>query len=365
MPDFKKMTLERLRELARSALGPGHSRKSKAELVAALEVSGKAGAAAPSRTKRAGAAAKGARATARKVGSAARAGVKAVARAAKAAVKGPAPRRAAGAKGADEQAPKPRARKPAAAGRPGAREPQGPDPDGYFVARVRGEDAIREAPHPMTETAPGGGWHEADEARGDSVYDEKLGDLPRSYGDDAFVALPRDPKSLFLYWDFAPATLARGFEGMDHPRTQLWIHARAGDRWDRVRVLEFALESRGFYMHDLEPGHVYRAEIHVVDRGGRERLLGAPSNECALPPVGPSPIVDDRFIRIPWEVVLGKLLGPGHPGAPFPDDIRALLARLSDWTRFSGPTWGGSAGGMGGRPFSPTSSPSGPVGREK
>jgi hypothetical protein len=361
MPDYKKMTLERLRELARSLLGPGQSKKTKAALVAALEGAGKATPSKPAKA-RVGAVGKAARAAAEKVGAAAREGVKAVkaaARAGKAAATKAAP-------AGKKSPPKARARKAAkpAASVPAASAPHGPDPDGFFVARIRGEEAMREAPYPMTETAPGGGWHE-DEPRGAAVYDEKLGDLPWSYGDDAFVALPRDPSCLFLYWDFAGPTISRGLEGLDHPRTQLWIQARGpGGGWDRVRVVDFALESRGFYVHDLEPGRVYRAEIHVVDRGGRERLLGAPSNECGLPPVGPSPIVDDRFIRIPWDLPLGKLLGPGHPGAPFPDDIRAMLARLSDWARFSGPTWGGSAGGMGGRPSSPTSSPSGP-GRER
>jgi hypothetical protein len=241
------------------------------------------------------------------------------------------------------------------------RRGEGPDPEGYFVARVRGEDAVREAPHPMAETA-GDGWAEAEEAVGAPVYDEQLGDLPWSYGDDAFVALPRDPRTLFLYWDWSQATLARGFEGLDRGRAQLWIFARGASDWERLRIIEFALEARGFYVHDLAPGRVYRAEIHLVDRAGRERLLASPSNECALPPVGPSPTVDDRFIRIPWEVALGRLLGPGHAGAPFSEDARTLLARLSDWSRFASPTWGGSAGGMGGRPFSPISSPSSPFG---
>jgi hypothetical protein len=82
-----------------------------------------------------------------------------------------------------------------------------------------------------------------------------------------------------------------------------------------------------------------------------------------LPRVGPSPLVDDRFIRIPWEMPLGRLLGPGHAGGPFSDEARALLTRLSDWSRFSGTTWGsGSAGGKG-APSSPTSSPSSAPGR--
>src|SRR6266568_566484 len=370
MPDYGKMTLESLRKLARSLLGPGHSRKTKAELVAALEGAG--GKAARAAVKVGSAARKGAKAVkaVARAGKAAATGAKAPARKAaeeKAPARKAAEEKAPARKAADEKgsvkagSPKPRARKPAKASRvPAVRAPQGPDPDGFFVARIRGEDAMRDAPHPMTETAEGGGWHEVEEPRGPAVYDEKLGDLPWSYGDDAFVALPRDPTCLFLYWDFGRGTLSRGFEGLDHARTQLWIHARAGAGWDRVRVVDFALEARGFYVHDLEPGRVYRAEIHLLDRGGREKLLGAPSNECALPPVGPSPIVDDRFIRIPWDLPLGKLLGPGHPGTPFPEDVRAMLARLSDWTRFSGPTWGGSAGGMGGRPFSPTSAPSSP-----
>src|SRR5512138_3207566 len=78
MPDFKKMTLQSLRELARKLLGPGHSRlKTKAEIVRALEE----GAAAPARavgkvreaaTRAAGATGKAVRAVTEAVGKAAR-----------------------------------------------------------------------------------------------------------------------------------------------------------------------------------------------------------------------------------------------------------------------------------------------------
>ena len=47
MPDYKKMTVESLRELARKVLGPGHSKLKKAELVRALEEAGRK--AAPAR----------------------------------------------------------------------------------------------------------------------------------------------------------------------------------------------------------------------------------------------------------------------------------------------------------------------------
>jgi hypothetical protein len=381
MADFRKMTVESLRELARKMLGPGQSRKTKGELIKALEEAGEKGerpersTASRGREAGRGASAPGKAATAaKKAGQAARA----VARAGKVAAGAAAEGAAAGAKEAIRAT---RTRKSgkiasaaaavagAAAGAAAgvvaarkaakARRVEGPDPEGYFVARVRGEDAVRDAPHPMTETGDDR-WTAFEEGVGAAAYDEQLGDLPWSYGDDAFVALPRDPRTVFLYWDHARETVARAFEGLDHARSQLWIFARAGTGWDRIRTVEFALESRGFYVHDLEPGRSYRAEIHAVDRAGRERLVGAPSNEVALPMLGPSPMVDDRFIRIPWELPLGHLLGPGHAGGPFSDDARAMLARLSDWSRFSGPTWGGSAGGMGGRPSSPTSAPSSP-----
>jgi hypothetical protein len=195
------------------------------------------------------------------------------------------------------------------------------------------------------------------------VYDEGLGELPPGYGDDAFVALPRDPRTLFVYWDLSHETRARAFAGLEGGRAQLWIFCRADQGWDRLRTLDFALEARGYYVHDLEPGRTYRAEIHALDRRGEDRLVGRPSNEVTLPPVGPSPVVDDRFVRIPWDMPLGRLLGRGHAGGPFSDEARALLARLSDWSRFQGPTWGASGTGRAGAPSSPTSSPTSPSGR--
>jgi hypothetical protein len=379
MPDFRKMTVQRLRDLAKKSLGPGHSRlKTKGELVAALEEAEGAGSrASPAPGTSRTSAAKPQRAAAKPQPAPAKT-QPAAAKTQPAAArpeprKQPAPPRA---KGARVAAKAVKGAAGALAGavagavagvaastrpeRPARRPPVGPDPEGFFVARVRGEEAVRESPHPMSETAPPEPeeFREIDEGtQRVGPYDEGLGDLPWSYGDDAFVALPRDPRTLFLYWDVSRATLDAAFAGLDHPRAQLWIFAQGGGGWDRLRAIEFALESRGYYVHDLEPGRTYRAEIHAIDRAGRDRLVGRPSNELALPPVGPSPVVDDRFIRIPWDLPLGQLLGPGHPGGPFSDEARALLARLSDWSRF-GKTWGGSAGGIGGRP----SSPVGPAG---
>lgn len=241
-----------------------------------------------------------------------------------------------------------------------------PDPESYFVARVRGEEAVRDAPHPMTEAAveAAGGGRTAEEPSG--AWDEQLGDLPSSYGDDVLVALPRDPRTLFVYWEHLPETVRRGFEGLQGGKAELWIYVKTeGGAWERARVLDLALESRSWYVHDLEPGRTYRAEIHLVD-AREDRLLPRASNEMQLPPAGPSPIVDDRYARLRWEEHLARWLAEWRRGGPFAEELRRQLLSLSDWSRFAGETWGGaSAGGMGGRPSSPAGppgSPSGPPG---
>jgi len=262
------------------------------------------------------------------------------------------------------------AAKPAAKAKKPAKGPAGTDPEGFFVARVRGEEGVRAAPRSLLEQA-----EPDDEPGAPALYDEELGELPWSYGDDTLMALPRDPRTLFVYWDHGAASLEAGFRGLDHPRVQIWVFAEQ-DGWQHVRTLECALESRGYYVHDLEPGRRYRAEIHVVDRRGQERLLGHSSNATGLPPLGASGLVDDRFVLIPWDLPLGALLGPGTPGGPFSEGLRALLARLSDWSRLQGGAGGGGTGGTGGRPTSlggppvgggpsSPSSPFGPFGGER
>ncbi|MGB8931579.1 MAG: DUF4912 domain-containing protein [Anaeromyxobacteraceae bacterium] len=283
-----------------------------------------------------------------------RAGAKAPAKA-----KAKATKPAAG-KGSKPRAPKRAAVKPA---EPAAKS-LAPDPEGFFVARIRGEEEVRHAPHPMTEPPSEGAarWIEPSSALEGSrpvlpLYDEKLGELPWAYGDDAFIALPRDPTTLFLYWDLSAGAVRSAFEGLDGPRAQLWIFASRGDGWERVRTLDFAIESRCHYVNGLQPGCAYRAEIQAVDRHGLARRVGESSNVTDLPSVGPSPRVDDRFARIPWELPLPSLLGRGQAGGPFSEELRALLARLSDWGRFTDRAWGGSVEG-GTRPSSPEVAPS-------
>ncbi|HYI00470.1 MAG TPA: DUF4912 domain-containing protein [Hyalangium sp.] len=161
--------------------------------------------------------------------------------------------------------------------------------EGFFVARMMGERELRrhhltedQAPQPAVRGgAPG--------------YEEELGELPLDYEDDLALALARDPHTLFITWDFGPATRARALEGLSEPRAMLRVYD--GERL--VREQEITLESRSFYIHGLPPGRPYRVEALFVGRGGRSRRLGSSSHPITLPRVGPSPDKSVRFMQLP------------------------------------------------------------------
>jgi hypothetical protein len=161
--------------------------------------------------------------------------------------------------------------------------------EGFFVARMMGERELRR--HHLTEDqAP-----QPAVSGGAPGYEEDLGELPLDYGNDLALALARDPHTLFITWDFGPATRARALEGLDEPRAMLRVYD--GERL--VREQEVALESRSFYIHGLPPGRPYRVEALFVGRGGRSRRLGSSTHPITLPRQGPSPDKSVRFMQLP------------------------------------------------------------------
>lgn len=160
--------------------------------------------------------------------------------------------------------------------------------EGFFVARMVGESELRrhhltedQAPRAVVSPATG--------------TEENLGELPVDYGNDLVMALARDPHTLFVAWDFSPSARARAVEGLDSPRAVLRVYE--GDKL--VRVEEFAIESRSFYIHGLPPGRPYRVEAHLVGRDGRSRRIGYSSHPVTLPQTGLSQDTLVRFMRMP------------------------------------------------------------------
>ncbi len=126
--------------------------------------------------------------------------------------------------------------------------------------------------------------------------DEALGELPESYGEESLVLISKGPYALYLYWDFSGATLER-LAAMDGAVTCLRLFA--GEQM--IRELECTLHDRSWYFHGLQPGLRYRVELVAVDRNGHSERIGPSSNTVTLPPGTPSPLIDDRFVRLPFD----------------------------------------------------------------
>ena len=215
-----------------------------------------------------------------------------------------------------------------------------PRPEGHLVSRVRGEKEAHDAPHALTEdqlAEPGSIAAELEElvvaeeplpTTAAPAFDEGLGDLPLGYGDDALVALARDPFTLWCYWDFDHHTVQEAMRGLENPHARM----RILEQGKLVRELDFALESRSFYISDLTPGRHYRVELYFYGTDGKQQRIGRPSNTIGLPPRGPSPIIDDRFVTLPWGMPLARrhdLFTRARPEGGFSGEDRDALRAAS------------------------------------
>jgi hypothetical protein len=166
--------------------------------------------------------------------------------------------------------------------------------EGFFLARMDARDLARRSPPRMgslksalSPMSPSG--------------EEDLGELPAHYPEESLVLLPRDPRSIYFFWDFRPA-LARGVAaGLPAPRAV--VRVLSGDTL--IREQAFSLDSGSFFLSELAPGQTYRVECFVRGADGRTGPLRLVSNEVELPPEGPSPSLDVQVMNVPWNAPLG------------------------------------------------------------
>jgi hypothetical protein len=178
---------------------------------------------------------------------------------------------------------------PPAPPEPPASSTREPLAEGFFVARVAGEEEARR--HHLA--GPPG---RPPEAPGALSSDGSLGTLPMDYADDTVLLLPRDPHTLFVFWDFKAITWQRAAQDLDDPRAVLKLY---NDKDILLGVTDVALELRGFYIGGLPAGRPYRVEVHFVGRDGHSRRIGPSSNRVLLPAAGPSEDTSVRFLRMP------------------------------------------------------------------
>jgi hypothetical protein len=232
-----------------------------------------------------------------------------------------------------------RADQPLAAAVSGAARPAEPIIEGFFVARVAGEGEARR--HHLVEEAERGGQPGA-------WLDEGVADLPSAYEDDCLRALPRDPHTLFVWWDFHPRTRESAAAGLEAPRSVLRVY----EGESLAREVEMVLEARSFYLNGLTPGRQYRVEAHWVGADGRSKQIGPASDAVALPHGGEEPRRGEaRFAAVSWNPELpGADLGLGAARVLSEQEVEALAGEIprarsrgvsaSDSSRWTAPSSG-------------------------
>jgi hypothetical protein len=201
------------------------------------------------------------------------------------------------------------------------------EPDDHLLARVGG--SIPATSHGPSKNVRGP--TEIPEPQPIELeWDAKLGDLPERYGEDTLVLLQRDPHTLYAYWEVGVDARRKAFgEGAAHEQLRVF------DAGQLIREIDVDIGWRGYYLFNLLPGHTYTAELVAVGRKGEAARIGARSNPARLPPLGPSPDVDDRFGFIPFDAPLGRLFDLARPllrasvPAKLPSELREHLYQLS------------------------------------
>lgn len=209
---------------------------------------------------------------------------------------------------------------------------------------------------PMTAASPSGAGGR--QALPLVAPDEPPLDLPWAYDDDRTVLLVRDPRTLYVYWDFHPDTILRALEGLHQPRTVLRLVQLGGSEPKLVREMEIHLDSRSWYLYDCEPNRDYRVHIVALAADGAEVMVGRASNVASLPPNAPSEWIEDRFASLPLDVPLrsasiflqGRLTGGDRRmhrhafelsgGGPIPGDEATSSRGLVQG--FGGRSWSGT-----------------------
>ncbi|RKG93827.1 DUF4912 domain-containing protein [Corallococcus sp. CA053C] len=192
--------------------------------------------------------------------------------------------------------------------------------EGFFVTKIAGQGEARRH-HLLEEQAP-----RLPPADASPERDEHLGMLPLDYQDDAMVLLARDPHTLFVLWDFSDASRKRALDGLPSPRAVLKVFDGEG----MSREVDFALESRSFYLLGMAPGRTYRVEAHFVGADGRSRRIGHSSNRATLPPAGPSSDTSIRFLHMPPLPVVAR---------PRAEEVVAVPARAPEGAEREYVTW--------------------------
>ena len=136
--------------------------------------------------------------------------------------------------------------------------------------------------------------------------DRESGELPRAYGRDRIVLLPRDPWWVFTYWEITPATRVQALRALgteaEGARELLRVYdvtfiTFTGDNAWRSFDVELPPGADHWYLNVGRPAASYCVEIGLASAGGRFLPL-ARSNAVTTPRATPSPDTTVRWVDL-------------------------------------------------------------------
>ena len=136
--------------------------------------------------------------------------------------------------------------------------------------------------------------------------DRESGELPRAYGCDRIVLLPRDPWWVFTYWEITPTTRVQALRALgaeaEGARELLRVYdvtfiTFTGDNaWQSFDV-ELPPGADRWYLNVGRPAASFCVEIGLATPGGRFLPL-ARSNVVTTPRATPSPDTTVRWVEV-------------------------------------------------------------------
>lgn len=197
-------------------------------------------------------------------------------------------------------------------------------------ARAQQANATVESPAegasaPTAEAAPASGSEE-------EASDDATAPLPSRYEVDEVVGIAVDPRTLYLYWEVRPTTLAHA--RARRPDGHLAIRVMSVlPSWDgpltRTRDLPVDALHGDIYVHDVDPGSNVRVSVGWIADGFQPFAVGievAAPKEHPLEPTDADSIPIARWRRT-QAAPLAAIAGPSVGALPTTPTWRAALDR--------------------------------------
>ena len=167
--------------------------------------------------------------------------------------------------------------------------------------------------------------------------------LPTRYDVDECVAIPVDPRTLYVYWEVRERTL--DYVRASRPGGTIALRIVViVPTWDgpRSRTQDIPIDASlgDWFVRDLPPGCVVRAALGWKHGEAFDSLSHSPSLET--PPGSPSPLVADVLVR--WTPAGASRVQPGDPDAAAIERALGRVRREAARARQSGMAGGSALG---------------------